>query len=102
MGGQKNKKSIFPRPKDSDLRKFYQVNPDKFTIADSIKVRHIKVRTWKEMDRLSSIVGSHKSIDDSEFVRLVKNHSSAPDKERDGDLGIVLNPRLNRRAALRR
>lgn len=87
-----------PKPDVKDLKDYYKQNPEKFKIADRIKVRHIAVERKEDMDRiLSQIeeneVGANEVRTDEDFMEFVGRYSLT--NEGDSDLITIHNPILN-------
>jgi peptidyl-prolyl cis-trans isomerase C len=71
-------------PTEAELRKYYEDNHDRFRIPETIKVRHIALKTEKEaLDVLSKLKKG------ADFGELAKNSSVFQTEKKDGDLGWV-------------
>lgn len=83
------------KPTDKEISKFYQKNIDKFTVPESVRVRHIliakaegddeKTKTEKR-DRAEKLRGQ--LLAGANFEEVAKNHSDCPSKNSGGDLGV--------------
>lgn len=81
-----------PKAKEEDLKLYYDHNPEKFKIADWIKIRHIAVENIENLKELLSQFSDGKVKSDEDFINLVRRYSISMDKKKDGDLGIIYNP----------
>jgi len=70
---------------DADIRKYYDTNKDRYTVAESRSIRHILVKTKAEADRLhAQLVGG------ADFAALAKKSSLDPgSKDQGGKLTIT-------------
>ena len=64
---------------DADLRKYYDDNKDRYTVAESRSVRHILVKTKAEADRIHAQL-----VDGADFAALAKQSSIDPGSKNQG------------------
>jgi len=84
------------KPTEVEISKFYQKNKDKFTVPESVHVRHILVAKAATDDSKMKSDKKAKANDlrkqlmsGSDFAELAKKYSDCPSKNNGGDLGIV-------------
>jgi len=71
-------------PTEAELLKYYEDNKEKFKLPESIKVRHIALKTQKDaMDALAKLKKG------TDFAELAKTSSVHETPNKDGDLGWV-------------
>jgi len=69
---------------DADVKKFYDDNKDRYTVAESRSVRHILVKTKAEADRIHAQLA-----DGADFAALAKQSSIDPgSKDQGGKLTV--------------
>ncbi|MGE5558792.1 MAG: peptidylprolyl isomerase [Bacillota bacterium] len=98
-----SKEPIFfktPKPKIEDLKAYYDKNPERFIIADSIKIRQLVVDKAEKMDEVLAFINQALIKNDTDFRLTIKRFSTARDLNKDGDLGIVYNPILHPEAQI--
>ncbi|RJR19303.1 MAG: hypothetical protein C4582_10615 [Desulfobacteraceae bacterium] len=71
-------------PTEAEVKKYYEDNKDKFKIPETVKVRHIALKTEKEAKE--TLAKLKKGDDFGELAKAVSVHQT-PNK--DGDLGWV-------------
>ncbi len=71
---------LSPSEKDTDA--FYQANKDAFDNAESIRVRHILVKTQEEAEKIGKLLA-----DGEDFAKLARENSICPTASEGGDLG---------------
>lgn len=83
------------RPTEKDITKFYQKNKDKFTVPESVHVRHILVAKAAGDDDKTKAEKKEKAenlrkqlLAGTDFAELAKKNSDCPSKNSGGDLGI--------------
>lgn len=81
---QKQAKSI--NVTESEMKKFYEANKDKFTQKAVLKARHILVATENEAKSLISELNKAKNTQET-FIKLAKEKSTGPSGVNGGDLG---------------
>lgn len=67
-----------------DLRAYYGSHRSEFVQAEQVRVRHIAVGNRSTYNRVVRLLNKKTS-----FIKLVKEFSTTPDRDRDGDLGYV-------------
>jgi peptidyl-prolyl cis-trans isomerase C len=84
------------KPTRGEIRKFYNENKEKFTIPESVHLRHILVAiNEKDDDKIKAekkekIENIRQQIEDgADFAEVAKNNSDCPTKESGGDLGSI-------------
>jgi peptidyl-prolyl cis-trans isomerase C len=83
------------KPTDKEISKFYQKNKDKFTVPESVHVRHILIAKAAGDDdktvaeKKSKVENLRKQLlAGADFAEVAKNNSDCPSKSNGGDLGI--------------
>jgi peptidyl-prolyl cis-trans isomerase C len=83
------------KPTEKEISRFYQKNKDKFTVPESVHVRHIliakaagdddKIKAEKK-DKAENL--RKQLLAGADFGEVAKNNSDCPSKNSGGDLGI--------------
>lgn len=68
---------------NSEVRAFYDENPDKFVLEETVSARHILVETEKEAEDIGNRICSG----EISFEDAASEYSQCPSKERGGSLG---------------
>ena len=71
---------------DSELKKFYDENKDKFVQPEMLEARHILVKTEDEAKALIKQLNSSKDLE-KDFIELAKTKSTGPSGKDGGYLG---------------
>jgi peptidyl-prolyl cis-trans isomerase C len=66
----------------SEVKRYYQANPQEFQKPDQVRVRQIVVGTEAEAQRVMEVLQSG-----ADFAAVAQERSTAPEAERGGDLG---------------
>ncbi|MBN1474384.1 MAG: peptidylprolyl isomerase [Syntrophaceae bacterium] len=84
------------KPTSGEIRTFYKENKDKFTIPESVHLRHIliainekdddKIKAEKK-EKIENI--RQQIVDGADFAEVAKKNSDCPTKESGGDLGNI-------------
>ncbi len=84
------------KPTRGEIKKFYNENKDKFTIPESVHLRHIlvaindkdddKIKAEKK-EKIENI--RQQIVDGADFAEVAKKNSDCPSKESGGDLGSI-------------
>lgn len=90
------KKRGMAKPSDTEVRAYYDANPDTFTTPEQVRARHILVRvpgdadakTWEAAHAKAKELYAKASAADADFAALAKAHSDGPSSVRGGDLGF--------------
>jgi len=84
------------KPTQKEINKFYSDNSDKFTVPESVHVRHILVLSGKDdidnvkAEKKVKIENLRKQIiDGADFAEIARKNSECPSKEKGGDLGNI-------------
>jgi len=84
------------KPSRREISKFYKENQERFTIPESVHLRHILVMVdEKDTDKIKAekrqkIEKLRKQIlEGADFAQVAKEHSDCPSRENGGDLGVV-------------
>jgi parvulin-like peptidyl-prolyl isomerase len=72
---------------DSEAKAFYNKNKFQFSQKDSVRARHILLKTEKEAKAVIKELKGSKSIKDK-FIELAKTKSTGPSGKNGGDLGF--------------
>ncbi|MEI8172830.1 MAG: peptidylprolyl isomerase [Deltaproteobacteria bacterium] len=90
-----SQKASKAKPTEKEISKFYQKNKDKFTVPESVHVRHILIAKAagdddkKVAEKKSKAETLRKQIiAGADFAEVAKNNSDCPSKNNGGDLGI--------------
>lgn len=68
---------------EEEAQNYYQAHPDKFTDPESVKARHILLRTYEEAKKVQNLLKKGE-----DFARLAKEFSIDPGtRDKGGDLG---------------
>jgi peptidyl-prolyl cis-trans isomerase C len=84
------------KPSQKEISKFYSDNTDKFTVPESVHVRHIlvlinkgdddKVKSEKK-EKIENL--RQQVLDGADFAEVARKNSDCPSKEKGGDLGNI-------------
>jgi peptidyl-prolyl cis-trans isomerase C len=66
----------------SDVRRYYQANPQEFERPERVRVRQIVVATEEEAKKMEELLQNG-----TDFATLARENSTAPEAEHGGDLG---------------
>lgn len=84
------------KPTQKEIKKFYNDNSDKFTIPESVHVRHILLTIGEKDDekikseKKAKIENLRKQIiDGADFAEVAAKNSDCPSKQNGGDLGAI-------------
>jgi peptidyl-prolyl cis-trans isomerase C len=84
------------KPTRGEIKKFYNENKDKFTIPESVHLRHILVAiNEKDDDKIKAEKREkienirQQIVDGADFAEVAKKNSDCPTKESGGDLGSI-------------
>ena len=67
-----------------ELKAYYERNRADFVVPEQVRVRHIAVSSRSQLRKVASRLRRGR-----DFVKLVKDYSITPDRDKDGDLGFV-------------
>ncbi len=84
------------KPSQKEISKFYSDNTDKFTVPESVHVRHILVLINKgdddkvKAEKKAKIENLRQQVlDGADFAEVARKNSDCPSKEKGGDLGNI-------------
>lgn len=90
-----SQKAAKETPTEKEITRFYQKNKDKFTVPESVHVRHILIaKATGDDDKMKSEKREKAEklqkqlIAGADFAEIAKNNSDCPSKNNGGDLGI--------------
>jgi parvulin-like peptidyl-prolyl isomerase len=67
----------------SEVRRYYQANPQEFEKPEQVRVRQIVVATEEEAKKVMELLQAK----DADFAAVAREKSTAPEAEKGGDLG---------------
>jgi len=84
-------------PTDSEVRQFYDNNPDKFTKPEQVHARHILVKVepgsgdaaWNEAKEKIEKIHDTATSDGTDFGELARDKSDGPSAKNGGDIGFI-------------
>lgn len=85
-----------PKPADEEIEQFYEEHQDRFTVGETVHVRHILLAinpgdddSTREAKRKKIEDIRSRLMDGEDFARMAAQYSDCPSKENGGDLGVI-------------
>jgi len=70
---------------EGEMRVYYQENQERFDMPEQVRVRHMALEDKVTFDKVSNLLATGRG----DFLQLVREFSTTPDRLVDGDLGFV-------------